>query len=227
MTDQIYHLCMEARERGERLRRLRNLANLSRKVLCDQSGININTYIGYEVGRYGGLTKKGAEKIIHYLSSKGVYCSLEWLMFEEGKGPQVITDIKLSNEKETDLVFSALSEEQKINKELMLFHQHYENAVDSKIIDDGMLPLYEVGGYVAGVPCFKEAIKNVVGLNCIVQTKKGEILIRNLRQGRSENTYILTCVNPNTLITSPVLYDVALSFAAEIIWNRKICNVSG
>lgn len=74
-------------EEGERLRRIRNLANLSRKVLCDEAEININTYIGYEVGRYGGLTKKGADKIIHYLSSKGVYFSMEWLMNGVGKGP--------------------------------------------------------------------------------------------------------------------------------------------
>jgi len=223
MNDQIYHTCIEARERGERLRRLRNLANLSRRALCEQSGININTYIGYEVGRYGGLTKKGAEKIIQYLSSKGVYCSLEWLMHEVGKGPQVITDIKISNEKETALILS-LNEEQKIKEELLLFHQHYENSIDSQILDDGMTPLYEAEGYVAGVPCFEAAIKNVVGCNCILQTKSGELLIRNLRQGRTENTYILTCINPNTLINNPVLYDVELSFAAEIIWYRKFCK---
>ncbi|MGC1182112.1 hypothetical protein [Legionella sp.] len=220
MSDQIYSPCIEARERGERLRRLRNLANLSRKALCDQAGININTYIGYEVGRYGGLTKKGAEKIIQYLRSKGVYCSLEWLMHEVGKGPQVITEVNTEG-KSCPFPLS-LGEEQKIKEELLLFHNHYENSVDCSVVDDGMIPFYKIGDYVAGVPCFGDEIKSILGLNCILQTKKGEMLIRSLREGRCENTYIVTCVNPNTLVNNPILYDVELVFAAKIIWHRKV-----
>lgn len=217
MNDQIYSPGMEARERGDRLRRLRNLANLSRKSLCDQAEININTYIGYEVGRYGGLTKKGADKILQFLSDKGVYCSLDWLMYEVGNGPQVITEIGTEG-KENPLI---LTEEQKIKDELVLFHKHYENAVDYKVLDDGMGPLFKVGDYIAGIPCFGDDIKNLLGSNCILQINKGDMIVRNLREGRNENTYTLTCSNPETSIGHPILYDVKLAFAATIIWHRK------
>ena len=51
------------KSRGERLRRVRNLANLSRKNF-PLHGINLNTLKGWEIGRHGGLTEKGAKKNI-------------------------------------------------------------------------------------------------------------------------------------------------------------------
>lgn len=216
MNDQVSS-SLEGRERGERLRRLRNLANLSRKFLCEQADININTYIGYEVGRYGGLTKKGAEKILSFLSTKGVYSSVEWLMDGVGTSPHVLTDL-LSPEAS----LLVLSEEQKVSEELALFNTHYKHAIYHQLMDDGMAPLYELGCYVAGIPIAGDAIKNLIGLNCILQTKNKKILVRNLRKGRTENTYTLTSINPITSVKDPVLYDVELVFAAEIIWYRKI-----
>ena len=80
-----------SKERAERLRRLRNFSNLTRKELCEGAGININTYIGYEVGKYGGISKKGAEKVINYIEKKGVYSTVEWLMTGCGQPPNVTT----------------------------------------------------------------------------------------------------------------------------------------
>lgn len=215
MNDQVYNASIDSRERGERLRRIRNLANLSRKNLCDEADININTYIGYEVGKYGGLTKKGAELIISYLSTKGVYCSLEWLIHGVGKGPYTIVDMP-------NVSSDTLNEEQKIHTELTLFHSHYPSAVDFQIIDDGMLSVYEVGSYVAGISFSDMAIETIIGCDCIIQTQTGERLVRNLREGRIKNTYTLTCINPHTLMNVPILYDIKLAFAAKIIWHRKI-----
>lgn len=220
MNDQIGNVSVESRERGERLRRIRNLANLSRKMLCDAAEININTYIGYEVGRYGGLTLKGADKVIHCLSSKGVYCSLAWLMHGVGKGPEVITDTDLISA--SDSYLDVISEEQKIRNELNVFRDHYKDAVDRQIIDDGMLPTYEIGSYVAGVPVSKSSIANILGSDCIVQLKSGEMMVRNLREGRVQGAYILTCTNPDTSIYEPILYDVKLAYAAKIIWHRRL-----
>lgn len=224
MSDQIYHASVEAQERGERLRRIRNLANLSRRMLCDEAGININTFIGYEVGRYGGLTKKGADVIIPYLSSKGVYCSLDWLMNGIGKGPYIIPDIQLSKTDKTDKTadsFVDISEDQKVGEELLLFRAHYRNAVDYQISDDAMLPIYKIGSYVAGIPCSGSSIQNIIGFDCIVQTDTRELMVRNLREGRTKNVYTLTGFNPHTTLNNPILYDVKLLFAAKIIWHRE------
>lgn len=222
MSDQIYHASVEARERGERLRRIRNLANLSRRALCDEAGININTFIGYEVGRYGGLTKKGADIIIPYLSLKGVYCSLDWLMNGTGKGPYIIPDMQLGKIDSTTDSIANFSEDQKIGEELLLFRAHYRSAIDYQIIDDGMLPVYKIGSYVAGIPCSGSSIQNIIGFDCIIQTVTNELMVRNLRAGRTKNDYTLTCLNPYTTHNSPVLYDVELLFAAKIIWHREI-----
>ena len=51
--------------RADRLKRVRNLANLSRKEICESGDININTYKGWELARFGGLPVDGAEKIIN------------------------------------------------------------------------------------------------------------------------------------------------------------------
>jgi transcriptional regulator with XRE-family HTH domain len=220
MSEELYHdVVKESRDRGERLRRIRNLANLSRKDLCDESGININTYIGYEVGRYGGLTKKGAYKIIEYLSSKGVYSSFEWIMNGLGLAPRVETDINqhVSVEK-----LDLSSENLRIAEEITLFRKHYKNSFDYQIIDDGMLPIYDMGDYVGGICHISSAVDELIGYNCILQMENGEVIVRNLSYGRKENHYTLSCTNPETGVNLPIIFDVKLIFAAKIIWHRKL-----
>ncbi|MHB1948717.1 MAG: hypothetical protein ACYCQI_11470 [Gammaproteobacteria bacterium] len=224
--DQQNSAAIESRERAERLRRIRNLANLSRKDLCDEADININTYIGYEVGRYGGLTKKGAEKIIQYVSTKGVYSTFEWLMHGIGQSPRVVTDIMQDNiEADSDLLKDNNVEKQKIAEEIVLFHKHYKHSIDFQIIDDGMMPVYNIGDYVAGVRYSGALINNLIGSDCIIQTEGGEIFIRNLRAGRAKDVYTLTCHNPQTGVIQPIIYDAKLIFAAKIIWHRRIYSI--
>lgn len=129
-----------AKERSERLRRLRNLANLSRKELCDGASININTYIGYEVGKYGGITLKGAVKVIDYLIQKGVSSSVEWLMHGTGS-PPVVAFEGLDLEKQTSMItlshdLSALSATFKLIKKSL-----NENKIIQKYQKDEELSL--------------------------------------------------------------------------------------
>lgn len=210
-------LINESQQRGKRLQRLRNLANLSHKDLCEESGININTYIGYEVGRYGGLTKNGSQKIINYLASKGVYSTFEWLMNGAGLSPRVETDLKQAIYEGNHVI---LNEKLYIAEEIALFKNHYANSWDHQIIDDGMLPIYQIGDHVAGVA--NSSINELIGSNCIVQLESGETLVRNLRKGKEINTYTLYCTNPETTLEQPIIYDSKLVFAAKIVWHRKL-----
>ncbi|MBI5448694.1 MAG: XRE family transcriptional regulator, partial [Gammaproteobacteria bacterium] len=59
-------------ERGRRIKILRVLANLDRKAVEEKHGINFNTLKGWELGRHGGLTEKGAKKIISMCQQEGV-----------------------------------------------------------------------------------------------------------------------------------------------------------
>lgn len=213
-----------SKERSNRLKRLRNLANMSRKELCDEANININTYIGYEVGRYGGLTQKGADKLIPVLYKKGVFSSSEWLMFGIGPSPQVITnvnEINLQNES-TKTHEVSNQEEHNVAEELYLFHKHYRNAIDCRIIDDGMSPKYEMGDFVAGVPSI-DLLNKLIGLDCIIQIKNENMMIvRKLQKGRLNGLYTLVSINPKTVVIQPIIYDVKVNFAAPVIWHRRL-----
>lgn len=214
-----------SKERSDRLRRLRNLANLTRKDLCEGAGININTYIGYEVGKYGGITKKGADKVINYLEKKGVYSTIEWLMTGFGLPPKVTTDFQSNIDISENINLISLNcnqkEECKISEEISLFYKHYTNATGLLVNDDGMSPKYDEGDYVAGVRMFGSEIDDLIGLDCIVQTIEEDFFVRTLSQGRKESCYNLLCINPKTNVDQPVIYDVSLISAASIIWHRR------
>lgn len=218
MNDQAPQGLREAKDRGARLKRIRNLANVSRKQLCEEASVNINTYIGYEVGRYGGITTKGAGKVLKYLQEKGVNCTIDWLMHETGSAPYVFT------EKVEGLSFNNLQEESKIQEELCIFRSHYSATLDYRIIDDGMLPVYPLGSYVAGVVSAPSKLAELINSDCIVQLDNGDILVRKLKEGRLENTYTLACINPETVVINPILYNVMIVKAARIIWHRKACD---
>lgn len=211
--------------RGGRLKRVRNLANLSRREMCDAMGLNINTLKGWELGRHGGLTVKGTEKVIQRIAQEGVHCTLDWLLYEIGAGPTVITDfIKTKafwNPEHLPANFSSFEEEKLIAEELQIFRQHYRHTIDFIVQDDGMLPLYRNGNYVAGVQRFSEDIDTVLEENCIVQTEEGIILLRHLRPGSKKGHYNLICINTHTTLAKPVLYDVTLVSAAPVLWQRR------
>lgn len=192
--------------RAERLRRIRNMANLSRVDMCDDNSININTYKGWEIARYGGLPKDGAERVVSRVAKESVFCTKEWLLFGTGIGPYVQTDINLSK----DL------NDTHLNTELEYFHQHHPNAIHCEIKDDGMSPTYVAGDIVAGVQHYGEQINNFLEQTCIAQLTTGEVITRLLKKGRKQNTYMLACSNLNTTVAKPVLYDVELVSVASI-----------
>jgi transcriptional regulator with XRE-family HTH domain len=214
--------------RGQRLKRLRNLANLSRKEVCNdaEKELNANTLKGWELGRYGGLTLKGAQKILDRVAQEGVVCTLDWLLHELGSGPNLLKNYTKTKEINS---FSRLNQEQtrwgeeeeQIAQELSLFRSFYQSILEIRVEEDGMLPFYQIGDYLAGVPHFKENIQNLLEAHCIVLTESGEILLRKIRQGANKNRFNLTCINTETSVKEPILYDVQLVAAAPVIWQRR------
>lgn len=211
--------------RAERLKRIRHLSNLSRKDLCKDNDLNANTLKGWEIGRYGGLTVKGSEKVLERVADEGVCCTPEWLLFEIGKGPTVIGDYTKMKEMKAlaainlPRVFS--NEEQQIAEEMALFRSHYKNTLDIIVDDDGMLPFYRIGDRLAGVPVFEKNIATLIEEHCIVVTEGGETFLRKIRQGSKDDTFNLTCINTETSVNEPILYDVKLVAAAAVIFQRR------
>jgi len=215
--------------RARRLRRIRNMANLSRKQMCSDPSLNICTYKGWEVARYGGLPIDGAERVAKRVAEEGVVCSVEWLLYEIGQGPYIIPDFnkaKLDKTKTTPKNISLPSEEERIVQEILVFRQYFPEVIDYQIADDGIIPFYAPGDFVAGSKCFGEKINTLLNQYCIVQTTDGKILVRFLKAGSAPNKFMLLCTNSQTTVNNPTLYDVELASAAPILRHYRKFNHS-
>jgi len=209
--------------KAERLKRVRNLANLSREAFCAYGDINLTTLVSWEVGRFGGLSKKGAASVIARVAKEGVFVTPEWLLYEIGVGPEVQVDYnKLPKSKEKAKITTKLpSEKARIIEELMAFRALNKHAINFMVDDDAMLPHYQEGDYVAGTKRFKEKIKSLVGYNCIVQVNDGRIVMRNLQHGPRDGSFNLVPTNLQAKAKNAVIFDVELASAAPIVWHRR------
>ncbi len=206
--------------RAKRLRRLRMLGNLKRKELCENSHVNIHTLIGWENGRFSGISVSGAKRIIHYLNCIGVECTLDWLLYEIGSGPVAgASQAQFAPQPNVSIHYS--NDKQKIIDELLYFKSQHHDAVDFMVNDESMLPIYQPGDYVAGVRQYDHDIASMIGKSCIVQTTKGKTFFRQIRPGTKEGHYTLVCLNSEFQQEHAIIADVALANAAPVIWHRK------
>jgi transcriptional regulator with XRE-family HTH domain len=209
--------------RGRRLKSLRKMADLSRKYLTTQYHISSSTLQSWEEGKAGGLTVKGAHKIILALRQEGVSCTTEWLLHGTGQPPHMSEKVYAGKEITLETLPNlVLNEGEVILKELNTFRQLNRDVLDMIIVDDGMNPFYQKGDRVAGKRYFGEAaVEAAIDRDCIVETKSGEILCRRVRKGRSESSINLQCLYTDTTVKTPFLYDVDILSAAPVIWHRK------
>lgn len=211
--------------KGERLRRIRLLANLSREDFCTDGEITLASLISWEVGRFGGLTAKGATRVIARVAKEGVFCTSEWLLYEIGVGPEVKVDYKKNQDQEEVVELSSVTEDSTIIEELLLFRKLNKQSIDFIIEDDTMLPHYRKGDYVAGTKRFGTKITSLIGWDCVVQTNDGRILMRNLHQGPRSNSFNLISTNLQAKVKDSIIYDVELVAAAPVIWHRRPNNL--
>jgi transcriptional regulator with XRE-family HTH domain len=209
--------------KAERLKRVRNLANLSREEFCADGCVKLATLISWEIGRFGGISRKGAVTVITRVAKEGVFVTPEWLLHEVGVGPEVQADYKkISKPKEkTRSVIKIPTEKNRMVEELLAFKNLNKYAIDYLVNDDTMLPHYHPGDYVAGTSRFDDKIKLLIGYDCIVQTKDGRIWVRHLQQGPRADSFNLVPTNLKTKTKHAIVYDVELASAAPIIWHRR------
>lgn len=210
--------------KAERVKRIRHLANLSREEICAGGDINLATLISWELGRFGGLSHKGATRLISRVAKEGVFCSLDWLLYEVGAGPQVVADYKkVAQEKNFEHVTppANFDETTVIVEELMLFRKLNKHAIDFIIDDDAMFPFFGIGDYVGGTKRTGENLKSLISLDCIVQIKDGRILVRRLQSGPKNKTFNLVGTNLQSKSNTSIIYDVEVHSAAPIIWHRR------
>jgi hypothetical protein len=211
-TDSITMDPSSPQARAQRLLWVRHMVNLPRQTFSDYPGLNPDCIYRWEKVKRGGLTRKGAHKIVERLAQLGVACSVQWLLEGIGQAPVVQPAVSIDVE---PLMGNA--EEYQIAEELEAFRRN-AHAIEWFVPDDAMAPEYCKGDYVAGVQV--PDIIEGLGLACIVQTKKGERLLRKVEVGTDIGRYALLCTNPSQ--GRPVIqHDVELHSVAPILWRRR------
>jgi hypothetical protein len=198
--------------RAERLRKIRNLANLSRKEICSTDDFKLNTYKGWELGRFGGLPVDGAERVIKRVAEENVICSLDWLLHAKGREPYLLpTGNENLDQNTTSLIL----------KEIMLFQNSYPDAIYTEIKDDALMPGFMPGDYVAGIRRYGNTVRDAANQICIIQLVNGQTLVRNLKIAQDDTHFYLMTTNIASIITGHIITSTDLVFAAPVIRHYK------
>ena len=205
--------------RGKRVKSLRQLTQLSRRAFAERYGIPAPTLQNWEDAKGNGLSEKGAKNIVQVLKQVGIYCSVDWLMYGIGSGPQFSKQRYEINEPTPGS--AALEDSRCIEEELSLFHKHFPNAIEYVVPDDSMEPRFIRGEWVAGIRYQAIELDKAISKVCIVLTKDGQMLLREIRASDIPGRYTLACLNLKTSNTKPFLYDVELVYTAPVIWSRR------
>ncbi|MEE3003071.1 MAG: hypothetical protein VX335_01840 [Pseudomonadota bacterium] len=207
--------------RATRLKKLRKMTHYSRKAFSEKYNVSQGTLQNWETARFGGLTEKGANIMIQALSNEGLFCSFEWLMYGLGSSPIISeTSIKRHNYNES---VSAVPQDQVIEKELDLYVSLTPDATTIKVIDDSMEPYFCSGQILAGRKRTGKKIDNLINKTCIVETS-GKKLLRYIKKGTISNCYNLICLNRDSKVDEPFIYNAVLQSAAPITWVRSPDN---
>jgi HTH-type transcriptional regulator, cell division transcriptional repressor len=212
--------------RAKRLKVLRQMLGLTRKDFADQYHIPFSNFQNWEGPRYGGLTEQGAIKILRVCAAEGIETSLAWLMHGVGANPNLTEKFyhryhhQHINEKLAEPDQDA--ETAAISQELQLFKQNCnQQTLDLVVTDDGMEPYYRIGEHVAGKSFCDQNVIKAINRDCIIKISSGEILLRHLEAGNNKTRFNLSCINPNTTTSKPIIYDAEVICAAPIIWLRR------
>lgn len=194
---------------GKRLKYIRtHLLNVTRRELCEHTDISVAAVKAWELGLGGGLTEKGAEKLIPRLRELGIYCSVAWLLHGIGTEAAIHTATLQTNP----------DEDAQIAKELLAFRAQ-GNTLDAVIIDDGMLPLLPPATVIGGV--LQRNTHECLGKICIVRTAENIVLVRIVEQGDMADTFHLTCSNPQPHLTKKIMPNMRLKDIAPVVWIRR------
>ena len=205
-------------ERGKRVRLIRNMIDLTIDEFANKIGVSNRAVKYWENGKGGGLSEKGAEKIVSSCNKIGLQCNVIWLLHGTETQP-ILTD---NSHSASFLLTNHLSNayDNLIKKEIQYFHTNNSNAITMSITDNSMEPFYSIGDIVGGKRKYNKDLGKAVHQNCIIETKKQQILCRRLLPGTQPDLFNLCCINQRT--SEPfVSIDIEIISAAPIIWLRR------
>lgn len=204
---------------GNRIKSARMLCGLNRTQFANSVGISIATLRAWEEPSKNrkGLTHKGAARLVQAFIKHDIDCTEEWLMKGKGVGPKLITNSFKNVLNSID--DQSWNEEEAVFKDLNSFKENNLNAIVAIVNDNSMLPFYAYGDYVGGTKISGKKIMSLIGLNCIIETQD-TIFIRKIAM-KNDDSYTLVSLNQDSTVIIPVINDIKIISAAEIIWHRK------
>lgn len=209
-------------ERGKRLHILRRFARLSRPVVQAKYAVSMSSLKNWEKAKAGGLTKKGARKMIQAFHKEGVFCTLEWLLYGMGCPPKLnFYHPRNMGRLNSARLAEVRAELEIIHQELQVFQGLHLRAMVFEVHDDAMGPFYKPGDIVGGKKFSQFSIPKVSGQDCLVETQDHQILFRRVLFNPKTKKYSLWATNPHTILEYPILHNQVLLNAAPVVWHRR------
>lgn len=191
---------------------------VSRAYLQEKYAIPEVTLKSWENGTTK-LTKTGADRCVEIYRNEGLIINEDWVLDGIGLDPKATVTIGHYFATPTSKELPIEDDEIAMIRDANIFKENYPNAVIMVVSNDDMRPFYKPGDYVGGKMRFGSDIIDALNRDCIVILKNGERFFRRLIKN-SHNNYNLTCLNPNSETSEPVLFNVEIDSAAPVIWHR-------
>lgn len=174
--------------RAARLKEARDVAGLTLKETASSGMINFNTLCGWEIGKHGGLTERGALLVIKRLEEFNTECSLEWLLYGEGESPKKRTSISAEQNETANKWTTSLHK---------LILQANPDLLCLQITDASMAPEYNIGDHVYGSPFALDIhqLSPISGKTVLVQEQSGNLILRKLLVNQITNEALLIASN--------------------------------
>jgi SOS-response transcriptional repressor LexA len=179
-------------ERGNRLKQCRAMLKKTLKELGNAHQVSIGSLSSWESGS-SPINEKNIHKIISMLATEGLICSKEWLLEGRGEAPYLYSTQVKEGEKKPSF---DLTDQFLFFKEIESFKKLHPEMLITLVKDDSMLPFLKTGDYVGGHVLSKNEYEREQGNICIVETEKGEYLIRQLFI-RDQDKILLLPKNPS------------------------------
>ena len=208
---------------GERLKRLRYMAGFStRKAFERASHISVNTLQGWEQNK-NKLTLKGGRKLVDFFWSRGLICTLDWLLFGNGITPYFNENTVVSKNS-TILDSSVMEEEECIYTEKKEFLRINSNGMITQVLDNAMEGLYQKNDFVGGIKVPETQFSTFLGKPCIVELPHNGTtiqVVRILSESSQIGHFTLNGANFRFKGVNLNYFDIRPTVVAPIIWHRS------
>jgi transcriptional regulator with XRE-family HTH domain len=203
----------EAIQRAQRLRMARAMTGLSRDRIQKRYGLAKSTLQNWENAANGGLTYKGAVRLMAVFRAERIICHVNWLL--HGTGP-------IPNKESKVDVLPVLTPRSHQYQETMLQELALLRDQDPELIQfvhhgNAMLPKFPDGCLVVAQKIDAPAYASLVGQDCLVCTQEEGLLVRRILPGSESDRY--------HLLPLALLPEHQLFLDVEPVFMAKICQI--